>query len=459
MRRFPAGAGTAALPQCLDIVPTVVVQQKSAADLGPGNGPGDDPGSPGGPGGTGGPSGSPGGPGGGDEPGGGRGDDGPGGSGPGGRPGGRSGGSSIVARGLTRHFGEVRAVDGVDLQVAPGEVYGFLGPNGAGKTTITRMLCTLLRPSAGGATVGGFDIVREAGQVRLAIGVTLQEGALDDKLTGRELLRLQGRFYGLSRAEVEQRIAEVSPILDVAAIDRRIGTYSGGMKRRLDVAASLIHNPRILFLDEPTTGLDPVSRAAVWEQVARLRSDFGMTIFLTTQYLEEADALADRVGIIDEGLLRAEGPPEELKRQIGADVIVVRLAESAGAGTAGAGDALDGSGADTGAGGGAGAGGGGGAGGDGTSGGGVAQAVAVLRDVAGVSHVEAHGAEVTVASEDGAATISPVAVALSAADLPVLDIALRRPTLDDVFLDLTGRHIVVDDDPGAGEDAATRGEP
>ena len=168
------------------------------------------------------------------------------------------------------------------------------------------------------------------GRCASAIGVTLQEGALDDKLTGRELLRLQGRFYGLSRAEVERRIDEVSPILDVAAIDRRIGTYSGGMKRRLDVAASLIHNPRILFLDEPTTGLDPVSRAAVWEQVARLRSDFGMTIFLTTQYLEEADALADRVGIIDEGLLRAEGPPEELKRRIGADVIVVRLAEDGG---------------------------------------------------------------------------------------------------------------------------------
>ena len=341
--------------------------------------------------------------------------------------------AGIVARGLTRHFGEVRAVDGVDLEVAPGEVYGFLGPNGAGKTTITRMLCTLLRPSAGSATVGGFDIVREAGQVRLAIGVTLQEGALDDKLTGRELLRLQGRFYGLSRAEVEQRITEVSPILDTAAIDRRIGTYSGGMKRRLDVAASLIHNPRILFLDEPTTGLDPVSRAAVWEQVARLRADFGMTIFLTTQYLEEADALADRVGIIDEGLLRAEGPPEELKRQIGADVIVVRVAESAGAGTAGAGDGSGGGGADTGDGGGS----------DGT----VDRAVAVLAGLPGASHVEAHGAEVTVASEDGAATISPVAVALSAADLPVLDIALRRPTLDDVFLDLTGRHIVVDDDP------------
>ncbi len=323
-----------------------------------------------------------------------------------------NGDASIVARGLTRHFGEVRAVDGVDLEVAPGEVYGFLGPNGAGKTTITRMLCTLLRPSAGSATVGGFDIVREAGEVRLAIGVTLQEGALDDKLTGRELLRLQGRFYGLSRSEVERRIAEVSPILDTAAIDRRIGTYSGGMKRRLDVAASLIHNPRILFLDEPTTGLDPVSRAAVWEQVARLRSDFGMTIFLTTQYLEEADALADRVGIIDEGHLRAEGPPEELKRQIGADVIVVRVAEDGGDGS------------------------------DST----VARAVAVLADLPGASHVEAHGHEVTVASEDGAATISPVAVALASADLSVLDISLRRPTLDDVFLDLTGRHIVVDED-------------
>ena len=339
-----------------------------------------------------------------------------------------NGDASIVARGLTRHFGQVRAVDGVDLEVAPGEVYGFLGPNGAGKTTITRMLCTLLRPTAGSATVAGFDIARESGQVRLAIGVTLQEGALDDNLTGRELLRLQGRFYGLSRAEVEQRIGEVAPILDMGAIDRRIKTYSGGMKRRLDVAASLIHNPRILFLDEPTTGLDPVSRAAVWEQVARLRSELGMTIFLTTQYLEEADALADRVGIIDEGHLRAEGPPEELKRRIGTDVIVVRLAEVV--------DGIDGAGGD------------GSLGGDGT----VARAVAALEDLPGVSGVEAHGHEVTVATEDGAATISPVAVALSGADLPVLDIALRRPTLDDVFLDLTGRHIVVDEDAGSGED-------
>lgn len=359
-----------------------------------------------------------------------------------GEPARRNGNASIAARGLTRHFGDVRAVDGVDLEVAPGEVYGFLGPNGAGKTTITRMLCTLLRPTAGSATVAGFDIVREARQVRRAIGVTLQEGALDDNLTGRELLRLQGRFYGLSRAEVERRIVEVSPILDTAAADRRIKTYSGGMKRRLDVAASLIHNPSILFLDEPTTGLDPVSRAAVWEQVARLRADFGMTIFLTTQYLEEADALADRVGIIDEGLLRAEGPPEELKRQIGADVIVVRLAaslDSAGSGH-GAPDARRGT-DDS-------------AGGHGT----VARAMAVLEALPGVSGVEAHQHEVTVATEDGAATISPVAVALAGADLPVMDIALRRPTLDDVFLDLTGRHIVVDDDAGASEDTSGRGE-
>ena len=207
-----------------------------------------------------------------------------------------NGGASIVARGLTRHFGEVRAVDGVDLEVPPGEIYGFLGPNGAGKTTITRMLCTLLRPTAGSGTVAGFDIVREAAAVRLNIGVTLQEGALDDKLTGRELLGLQGRFYGLSRDEIERRIGEVLPILEASAIDRRIKTYSGGMKRRLDVAASLMHNPRVLFLDEPTTGLDPASRAVVWEQIARLRADLGVTIFLTTQYLEEADALADPGG-------------------------------------------------------------------------------------------------------------------------------------------------------------------
>ena len=367
-----------------------------------------------------------------------------------------------MARGLTRHFGEVRAVDGVDLEVPPGEIYGFLGPNGAGKTTITRMLCTLLRPTAGSGTVAGFDIVREAAAVRLNIGVTLQEGALDDKLTGRELLGLQGRFYGLNRDEIERRIGEVLPILEASAIDRRIKTYSGGMKRRLDVAASLMHNPRVLFLDEPTTGLDPASRAAVWEQITRLRADLGVTIFLTTQYLEEADALADRVGIIDEGLLRAEGPPEELKRQIGTDVIVVRLAEDPGAGWGdGDGAGGDGSAGDDGSAGGDGSagddgsaggdGGTGGVGGGGTGGVGVGgsatRAVTVLTGVAGVSHVEAHGHEVTVASEDGAATISPVAVALAEADLSVLNIALRRPTLDDVFLDLTGRHIVVDEDP------------
>ena len=365
-----------------------------------------------------------------------------------------NGDASIVAQGLTRHFGEVRAVDGVDLEVPPGEIYGFLGPNGAGKTTITRMLCTLLRPTAGSGTVAGFDIVREAAAVRLNIGVTLQEGALDDKLTGRELLGLQGRFYGLNRDEIERRIGEVLPILEASAIDRRIKTYSGGMKRRLDVAASLMHNPRVLFLDEPTTGLDPASRAVVWEQIARLRADLGVTIFLTTQYLEEADALADRVGIIDGGHLRAEGPPEELKRQIGTDVIVVRLAEDPGAGWGdGDGAGGDGSAGDDGAGWGDGsAGDDGGTGGVGVGGsvggdGGATRAVTVLTGVAGVSHVEAHGHEVTVASEDGAATISPVAVALAEADLSVLDIALRRPTLDDVFLDLTGRHIVVDEDP------------
>ena len=352
-----------------------------------------------------------------------------------------NGDTSIVASGLTRHFGDIRAVNGIDLEVQPGEIYGFLGPNGAGKTTTTRMLCTLLRPTAGSGRVAGFDIVREAGQVRLSIGVTLQEGALDDNLTGRELLALQGRFYGLTRSEIEIRIGEVSPILEVAAMDRRIGTYSGGMKRRLDVAASLMHNPRVLFLDEPTTGLDPASRAVVWEQITRLRADLGVTIFLTTQYLEEADVLADRVGIIDGGRLRAEGRPEELKRQIGADVIVVRLAEDSGADVAGG---VVAGGVDV----------------AGGSGGSVARAVAVLESLPGVSHVEAHGREVTVASEDGAATISPVAVALSAADLPVLDISLRRPTLDDVFLDLTGRHILPGADPGGvgGGGGARSGE-
>src|SRR5580692_8672513 len=232
--------------------------------------------------------------------------------------------AAVVTTDLVRRFGSLTAVDGLDLEVRRGEIYGFLGPNGAGKSTLLRVLCTLLRPSAGHAVVAGHDVVAEPQEVRFRIGVALQEAALDDRQSGRELLCLQGRLYGLRSREIRIRLDDVLDLVDSGdAIDRRIGTYSGGMKRRLDLAAALMHNPEVLFLDEPTTGLDPTSRAAVWSEVRRLNSDLGMTIFLTTQYLEEADELADRVGIISRGRLVAEGPPEVLKRSIGQDIIVI----------------------------------------------------------------------------------------------------------------------------------------
>src|ERR1700676_3244954 len=232
--------------------------------------------------------------------------------------------AAVLTKGLVRRFGSLTAVGGLDLEVRPGEIYGFLGPNGAGKSTLLRVLCTLLRPSAGRALVAGHDVVEEPQEVRFRIGAALQEAALDDRQSGRELLSLQGRLYGLRSSEIRIRLGEVLDLVDIGdAIDRRIGTYSGGMKRRLDLAAALMNNPEVLFLDEPTTGLDPTSRASVWSEVRRLNSELGMTIFLTTQYLEEADELADRVGIISRGRLVAEGPPEVLKRSIGQDTIVV----------------------------------------------------------------------------------------------------------------------------------------
>ena len=214
---------------------------------------------------------------------------------------------AIVVEGLERAFDEVLAVQGVDLEVGEGEIYGFLGPNGAGKTTTVRMLTTLLLPTGGRATVAGHDVVREARAVRRSIGVALQEAALDPLMTGRELIRLQATLQGIPTAEGKRRADDLLERVDLAAAaDRRVGTYSGGMQRRLDLAAALVHEPRVLFLDEPTTGLDPVSRKTIWEEVRAL-NDEGTTVFLTTQYLEEADQLADNVGIIDSGKIVAEG--------------------------------------------------------------------------------------------------------------------------------------------------------
>lgn len=304
---------------------------------------------------------------------------------------------------MRRTYGEVVAVDWLDLEVASGEIYGFLGPNGAGKSTAVRMLCTLASMTAGSATVAGYDVSTQSGQVRLSIGVALQEAALDGKLTGRETLMLQGRYYGLERNAISARIEELAPLLEMSAIDRRVSTYSGGMKRRLDLAAALMHNPEVLFLDEPTTGLDPISRALVWEQVRNLNRDLGMTIFLTTQYLEEADALTNRVGILNDGRLAAEGTPEELKRTVGSDVVVARVTGDTEA------------------------------------------AAAAIGEVPGISRVEVYGNEVSAATGDGASVISPVAVALAAAGVEVTDLSIHPTTLDDVFLELTGARIEVEE--------------
>jgi len=237
---------------------------------------------------------------------------------------------AIEAEELVRVFKKgPRAVDGIDLAVAMGEIYGFLGPNGAGKSTTVHMLTTLLPPTAGTAQVAGYDVVRQGPQVRAAIGAALQEAALDPLLTGREHLRLQASLQALPRETRNARADELLTRVGLTeAADRKVRGYSGGMKRRLDLAMALVHLPRILFLDEPTTGLDIQSRTALWDEVARLAHDEGVTVFLTTQYLEEADVLADRVGIIDHGRIVAEGSPTELKATVGRPTVEVVPADS-----------------------------------------------------------------------------------------------------------------------------------
>jgi ABC-2 type transport system ATP-binding protein len=321
--------------------------------------------------------------------------------------------SAIQARELRRVFGENRAVDGIDLDVPYGEIYGFLGPNGAGKSTTVKMLCTLLGITSGSASVAGFDVGTQADEIRLRIGVALQDSSIDGKQTGREMLHLQGRLYGLTAADIRQRMDDVIGLVDIgAAIDDRVESYSGGMKRRLDLAMSLIHRPQVLFLDEPTTGLDPASRSSVWAEVRRLNRDNGMTIFLTTQYLEEADELADRVGIISNGLLQAEGAPAELKRQIGTDLIQAEVD----------GDPL--------------------------------AAADAVRAIDGIDEVQTHNNELALVTTDGAGLIAQVAVALNGCGVPVRSLTLRTPTLDDVYLHVTGTHFAGDEPRDPDESSA-----
>jgi ABC-2 type transport system ATP-binding protein len=231
----------------------------------------------------------------------------------------------IIAQNLVRYFGDVKAVDGINITVKTGEIFGFLGPNGAGKSTAVRMLTTLLRPTSGTATVAGFDVAKHPDEVRRRIGVALQDAAIDPLMTGTELLRLQAVLYGIPQAQMKNRASELLERVGLtAAADRRVGTYSGGMRRRLDLALALIHQPTVLFLDEPTTGLDPMSRMSLWEEVRRLNNE-GTTVMLTTQYLEEADQLADRIAIIDAGKIVREGKPQDLKAGVGFPTLLITV--------------------------------------------------------------------------------------------------------------------------------------
>jgi ABC-2 type transport system ATP-binding protein len=310
--------------------------------------------------------------------------------------------NNIEVEGLVREFGEIRAVDQINLYVEPGWIYGFLGPNGAGKSTTVHMLTTLLPPTAGTARVAGYDIVTQDAKVRATIGVALQEAALDPLMNAWEHMDMQTALQGVPKGERKTRAAALIERVGLTdAADRRVGGYSGGMRRRLDLALSLVHNPRVIFLDEPTTGLDPKSRSDLWEEVRRLAKDEGVTVFLTTQYLEEADLLADRIGIIDRGKIVAEGTPAELKAQIGRptlDAVPVNEADR--------------------------------------------DAVAAVLQRFGTPSPAAHKG-VAVRLERGVADLADVVRALDADGLSVAELNVHAPTLDDVFLAKTGRSLEV----------------
>ena len=322
--------------------------------------------------------------------------------------------NSIEVEGLVREFKKgPRAVDGIDLHVDPGEIYGFLGPNGAGKSTTVLMLTTLLPPTSGTARVGGYDVVSDGPRVREMIGAALQEAALDPLLTGRDHMRLQTALHAIPRGERRRRGDELLARVGLTeAADRKVRGYSGGMKRRLDLALALVHRPAILFLDEPTTGLDPQSRSALWQEVGRLAKEEGVTVFLTTQYLEEADVLADRVGIIDHGHIVAEGTPAALKAEIGRPSIEAVPANPDERGAV----------------------------------------ATVLQRFGEPAAASPNG--VAVRLESGREGLTEVVRALDAEGLEVAHLQLHAPSLDDVFLQKTGRSL-----EGAAEEAEAEPEP
>src|SRR5580704_4801216 len=312
----------------------------------------------------------------------------------------------IATRALTRTFkGDVEAVRGIDLTVTKGEVFGFLGPNGAGKTTTVRMLCTLLPPTNGSAAVAGYDVAHDAKQVRRRIGVALQEIGLDPVQTGRELLELQCGLYGITGKRAKARAQELLELVGLTdAAERYTKTYSGGMKRRLDLASALVHQPEVLFLDEPTTGLDPASRLTVWDEVRRI-NDSGTTVFLTTQYLEEADKLCNRLAIIDGGRIVTQGTPEQLKAQMGKDVLSVTFEN-----------------------------------------GDIAEAEESLSGLPGLERIVVEQHALALYVDDGAGSIAEVVRRFERDEIRVDSISVARPTLDDVFLQATGRRLEGKDD-------------
>jgi ABC-2 type transport system ATP-binding protein len=307
----------------------------------------------------------------------------------------------IEARNLRKKYGDdVQALDGLSFDVAPGTVFGLLGPNGAGKTTAVKVLTMLAAPGGGEARVAGFDVLREPGKVRRAIGVVAQKSGMDPDLTGRENVKLQGHLQGMRGRELNRRTDELLEQFGLSEAADRVGrNYSGGMKRRLDIAMGLVHSPKVLFLDEPTTGLDPEVRAAMWKEIARLNRDAGLTILLTTHYLEEADQLASKLAIVDRGNVVAEGSPAELKAALQGDAVQVEL--------------------------------------DGVSANGNVHRA--LEGVGGLREVSLEGSTLRARANDGARAVPSVLAALDSHSVPVASVTVARPSLDDVYLRYAGR--------------------